>query len=112
MSASITSKIEKLQEDLPTENKIMDKIAIKTEKAKILKVQLANTNQELDALKSKMVVLKRCVTDFKLFWQTFIETHNSLLTVSVRQHLADKFEPVFSMLNRIKGVSESGFLLR
>lgn len=35
---------------------------------------------------------------------------DSLLTVSIHQHLADKLKPVFSILNRIKGVSESGSL--
>ena len=38
MSASIVSTIEKLQEDLAIENKTMDKLAMKTEKVKVLSV--------------------------------------------------------------------------
>ncbi|CAI9272811.1 unnamed protein product [Lactuca saligna] len=35
-----------------------------------------------------------------------VETRDSLLIVSVRQYLADKIKPVFSMLNKIEGVSD------
>ena len=47
MSASIVSKIEKLQTDLATENKIMDRLAVKTKKVKVLSVQLANATNSL-----------------------------------------------------------------
>ena len=41
---SISSKIEKLQEDLATTNKIMDQVIVKTEKSKVLSVKLSNAN--------------------------------------------------------------------
>ncbi|CAI9281048.1 unnamed protein product [Lactuca saligna] len=44
------------------------------------------------------------------FLLNLIDTRDSLLTVSVRQHLTDKLKPVFSMLNHIEGVSESSSL--
>ncbi|CAH1430304.1 unnamed protein product [Lactuca virosa] len=37
-----------------------------------------------------------------------VEIHDSLFTVSVRQKLSDKLQPVFVMLNQIQGVSKSG----
>ncbi|CAH1451764.1 unnamed protein product [Lactuca virosa] len=92
------------------ENKIMDKLAVKTEKVKDLSIHLENANKKLDALKSENVVIKSCIADVNLFLQNLVETRDSLLTVSVRQHLADKLKPVFSLMNHIKGVSESGSL--
>ena len=38
---------------------------------------------------------------------SLIETRNSLLTFSILQHLADKLQPIFSMLDIIQGVLES-----
>ncbi|CAI9303966.1 unnamed protein product [Lactuca saligna] len=39
-----------------------------------------------------------------------VETRDSLVTVSVQQHLSDKLQPVFPMLNQIECVSGSGSL--
>lgn len=39
--------------------------------------------------------------------QSLVKTRDSLLTVLVRQHFTDKYKPIFSMLNKISGVSES-----
>ncbi|CAI9278655.1 unnamed protein product [Lactuca saligna] len=41
---SISSKIEKLQYDLALENKIMDELAVKIEKVKVLSVNLSHAN--------------------------------------------------------------------
>lgn len=105
MSASIVSKIEKLQAGLAIENQIMDKLAVKTEKAKVLSVQVAHANQQLDTLKTEKLVIKSCVADVNQYLQTLLETRDSLITVSIRQHLAEKLRLVFSILNRLKGVS-------
>ncbi|CAI9294471.1 unnamed protein product [Lactuca saligna] len=55
-------------------------------------------------------MVKSVVTDVNQFLQTLIETHDSMLTISVRQHCADKLRPVFSMLDRIEGVLASSTL--
>ena len=67
-------------------------------------------NKKLDAFMSENVVIKSCIGDVNHFLQNLVETRDSLVIVSVCQHLADKLKPVFSMLNRIKGVSKSGSL--
>ncbi|CAI9285120.1 unnamed protein product [Lactuca saligna] len=51
-----------------------------------------------------------CVADVNLFLQNLVETCDSLLTVSVCQHIAEKIKPIFSILNRIEGVLECGAL--
>ncbi|CAI9281062.1 unnamed protein product [Lactuca saligna] len=67
---------------------------------------------KVDELNSEKVVIKSCVGDVNQYLQNLIETHDYLLTVSVRQHRADKLKLVFSMLNRIEGVLESDSLLK
>ncbi|CAI9270582.1 unnamed protein product [Lactuca saligna] len=56
--------------------------------------------------------MKSCIADVNTYLTNIIETHDSLLTVSVRQHLADKLKPIFYMLNRLEGVLESDSLLK
>ena len=87
INPSITSKIEKLHEDLAIENAIMDKIVVKTEKVKVLTV------------KTKVLT-------------NIIETRDSLITITVKKHLAEKRRPLFAMLKRIEGVSDSRSLLK
>lgn len=63
-------------------------------------------------MESKNIVIKSCVSEVNHNLQRLVETHDSFLSVSVRQHLADKLKPLFSMLNKIEGVSKSDALLK
>ncbi|CAI9276624.1 unnamed protein product [Lactuca saligna] len=58
------------------ESKVMDGLAVKTEKVEVLGL----------------------VSDI-------IDTKDSMITITVRKHLAEKFRPVFVMLHRLEGVS-------
>ncbi|CAI9269824.1 unnamed protein product [Lactuca saligna] len=106
--SSISSKIDKLHEDLAMENKIMDKLAVKTEKVKVLSVQLSHANTRIDEFLSKKATMKSCIADVNALLSYIIETHDSLVTITVKKHLAEKLRLVFTMLNRLEGVSESG----
>ncbi|CAI9300405.1 unnamed protein product [Lactuca saligna] len=106
----ISSKIDKLYEDLAVENKIMDKISVKIENVKVLLVKLAHANRRIDDLLSKKDAMKSCIADVHAYLNNFNETRDTLITKSVRKHLVDKLRPVFAMLNRMEGVSESGTL--
>lgn len=75
--AFISSKIEKPQEDLATKSKIMNRIAIKTEKIKVLCVKLSHANQQINELKSKKAVFKSCVADVNAHLHSLIETRDS-----------------------------------
>lgn len=59
MSGTIVSMIEKIQADLAMENKIVDKQATKTKKVKVLNVQHASANNQIDELKSEKAVIKK-----------------------------------------------------
>lgn len=106
MNASIVLKIEQLQKDLVAGNTIMDKLVAKTEKVKVLSLKLNYVNKHLYDLATEKVVIKSCVSEINQYLQCLVETWDCMLTVSVRQHIYEKFTPVFAMVNHIEGVSE------
>lgn len=77
MIASVVSKIEKLQVDLAIENPLMDKLAIKTEKVKVIFTHLSHVNAQVDELKFEKDVMKRVVADVNQNLQTLVETRDS-----------------------------------
>ncbi|CAI9299172.1 unnamed protein product [Lactuca saligna] len=102
--------IEKLQADLATENALMDTLAIKTEKVQVVSTHLSHANTKIQELMPDKVVVKSVVIDVNKFLHNLIKTHDSMLTVSVRQHLVNKLQPIFYMLDLIDGVSKFGTL--
>lgn len=112
LNASIISKIEQLQKDLAAENAIMDKLATKNEKSKVLSIKLNYVNKHLDDLETKKASIRSCVSEINHYLQCLMETQHSMLIVSIRQHLSEKLTPEFGMLNRIEGVSEGDALLK
>ncbi|CAI9290382.1 unnamed protein product [Lactuca saligna] len=54
--------------------------------------------------------MKSCVADVNALLYNTIETCDSLITITMKKHLAEKPRPVFAMLKRIEGVSESSSL--
>lgn len=59
-------------------------------------VKLSQANQQIKELKFKKAVIKSCVADINADFHGLIETCDSLLTVSVRQHLVEKLKPIYS----------------
>lgn len=58
LQTSITSKIEKLQAALVTENDIMDQLSIKPKIVKVVPAHLSDGSKEIDELKFKKIVIK------------------------------------------------------
>ncbi|CAI9284479.1 unnamed protein product [Lactuca saligna] len=83
--SSISSQISKLQDDLTMENKIMDALAVKTE--------MASTKSD--------------IADVTGMLSDIIETRDSMTTVTVKKHLAEKLSLVFTMLHQLEGDLES-----
>lgn len=104
MCASKVSKIKQLQKDLTAENEIMDKLVQKTEKAKVLFVNLNYTTTHLDDLDSDKTIFRSYILDINQYLQRLMETHDSILTISVRQHFSDKLKPVFTLVNQLECV--------
>lgn len=112
LNIDIESKIEKLQTDLAAKNNLMYKLSQKTEKTKLLLVKLTYANKHLEDLELEKIVLKSFVSEVNQYLQNIVETHDLLLTVSVRQHLAYKIKPVFSIMNIFEGVLERDVILK
>lgn len=85
----------------------MDQLAVKTKKLKFLTVNLENVEKKINELLSEKAVMKSCVADVNTFLSNIIETHDSMITITVKKHLVENLFPMFTMLNRVEGVSES-----
>ncbi|CAI9291502.1 unnamed protein product [Lactuca saligna] len=49
--------------------------------------------------------VQTCITDVTSFLSDIIETRDSMISITVRKHLAEKLSHVFAMLYRLQGVS-------
>ncbi|XP_052626913.1 uncharacterized protein LOC128133488 [Lactuca sativa] len=105
--SSLNERFTKLQDDLAMENSLLDELALKTTQLKTKNLQLSQANHEVNQLRSERDVVKSCVSDVHAILSNVLETHDPILTISVRRHLADKFRPSLGMLSRIEGVSET-----
>lgn len=74
LQASITFKLDKLQEALAVKNSLMDKLTMKTEKIKVLSVKLSHATHHIDELQSEKFVIKICVGDVHQYLLNLIET--------------------------------------
>ena len=90
LTSSVLSNIEKLQEDLVVENKIMDQLVEKTQKAKVISFKLRTPINHIDDLQNERTVIKSCIYDINQYLMRLVETRESLFTVSVQQQLSDK----------------------
>ncbi|CAI9282029.1 unnamed protein product [Lactuca saligna] len=89
-------------------SKIMDALDLKTEKVKVLTVNLDNVEKHVNDLLSEKVAMKSYIAEVIGMLSDIIETRDSMITITVKKHLAKKLRLVFAMLNRLEGVPESG----
>lgn len=108
LQSSINSRLDKHQAELAMENKIMDELAVKTTQLKSQSLKLSQAHKEIDELNYKRTIVKCCVGDVSAMLSKLLEVHDSVLTIIIRGHLAEKLHPGISLLNRIEGVSEAG----
>ncbi|CAI9304032.1 unnamed protein product [Lactuca saligna] len=99
-------QISKLQDDLQMERKIMDALAIKTEKVKILTVKLENAEKQVNDMVFEKTAMQNYTLDIDGMLLDIIETWDSMITITVRKHLTEKLRHVFVMLHRLEGKEE------
>lgn len=107
LPSSVVLWIEKLQADLTIENKIMDELAEKNQKTKVLAQKLKHTTQHNANLEEERSLIKGCISEVNQYLTRIVETRKSSFTVSIRQSLSKKLQLVFAMLNHIISVSGS-----
>ncbi|CAH1450550.1 unnamed protein product [Lactuca virosa] len=56
--------------------------------------------------------MRSCITDVTGMLWDIIETRDSMITITMRKHLAEKLRPVFAMLHCLEGVSDQTFNLK
>lgn len=83
LNTFVVSKIDKPHKDLATENNLMDKVAQKTEKEKVLQVKLTYANKHLDDLESKKTVRKSCFSEVNHYLHYIVGTRDSLLSLGM-----------------------------
>ena len=101
LHTSVSSRLTKFQDDLAVESKIMDELALRTTQLRAQSIKLKHANKEIKELNSERAVMETCVGDVNSLLSNLLEAHDSILTISVRRHLADKLCPAFTLLNRL-----------
>ncbi|KAL7587460.1 hypothetical protein Lser_V15G39921 [Lactuca serriola] len=101
---TIEERLFKLEEDLAAENSLMDALARKTTALKVKSIQLSNSQQEIDSLRSEREVVKSCVSDVHSAISNILDAHDPILNYSVRRTLAEKLALALSLLSKLEGL--------
>ncbi|KAL7610248.1 hypothetical protein Lser_V15G14214 [Lactuca serriola] len=109
---TIEERLSKLQENLAAENSLMDALARKTTALKVKSIQLSNSQQEIESLRSEREVVKSCVSDVHSTISNILEAHDPILNYSVRRDLAEKLAPALSLLSKIEGLLDFVSILK
>ncbi|XP_052625759.1 uncharacterized protein LOC111919606 [Lactuca sativa] len=102
--AVVEERLTKLQEDLASENSVMDALARKTTALKIKSLQLSQSEKEVHSLRSERAVISSCVSDVHGALSNIIEAHDPILNYLVRRTLAEKLAPALALLCKIEGL--------
>lgn len=84
---------------------IMDALARKTEKVKVLDIKLQQFEKQVKDLLSERAIVRSFITYVTGFISNIIETRDSMISITVCKHLAERLSPVFTMLHRLQGIS-------
>lgn len=101
---SITSQIKKLQDNLAMKSMIMDALAVKTKKVKVLGLKPKNAEKQVKDLLFERAVMRSWISDVTGLLSDIIETRDLMITITVWKHLAKKLRPIFAMLHQLKDV--------
>ena len=83
----------------------MDALARKTEKVKVLDLKLQHSEQQVKGMLFERAVVRSCISNVTSLLSDIIETMDSMISIIVRKHLAEKIISLFAMLHRLHGVS-------
>ncbi|XP_052627750.1 uncharacterized protein LOC128134259 [Lactuca sativa] len=82
--ARVEERLTMLQEDLASENSVMDALAQKTTALKFKSLQLFQSEKEVASLRSERAVISTCVSDVHAALSNIIEAHDPILNYYVR----------------------------
>nr|KAJ0211851.1 hypothetical protein LSAT_V11C400204640 [Lactuca sativa] len=107
--ASISSHISKLQDELERQSSIKDSLSLKTEEENLLSTKLKASEKQINDLLSERAVMRSYIIDVTGMLSGILETRDSMLTITIRNHLLENVRPVFAMIHRLEGVSAQPF---
>ncbi|CAI9302398.1 unnamed protein product [Lactuca saligna] len=81
-NSNIVTTNKAIQNDLAMENKIMDALAIKEEKCKVLETQLHYTEKQVDDLQSEKAVTRSCISNVTGLLSNIIETREPMNSIT------------------------------
>ncbi|CAH1417316.1 unnamed protein product [Lactuca virosa] len=87
--ATISSQITQLKDELVKESNLKDSLALKSEEAKVLSTKLEASEKQVNDLLSERAVMRSCITDVTGMLSDIIETRDSMITITMRKHLAE-----------------------
>ena len=90
----------------------MDALAVKTEMVKVSIVKLENAEKKLNDLLSEKADMKSYIAEVTGMLLDIIKNRDSMITITVKKHLAEKLRPVFGMLPRLEVVTKSTPILK
>lgn len=85
----------------------MDELACQTTMLKTQAFRLNPARRDIDELKSKCTVMRSYVSDVHDLLSNILDVHDSVLTITIRRHLAEKLRLGLDLLSRVVGVPES-----
>ena len=106
MIAEVNSKITALKANLTMEANLMDALAEKTSRLSNKSLRNRVLQEKLETLTSEKAVFSSSLSEVISFISKVLETNDSVLTPSVRQHLTDKLTPAIQLLKQLVSVSE------
>ena len=105
--SNIDERLFKLQQDLATENSVMDALARKTSALIAKNLLLSQSRKEVDTLMSERAVINSCVSDVHSAITNIHEVHDPILNHLVRRTLHEKLAPTLAILSHIEGHPET-----
>lgn len=82
--SSISTWLNKFQDDLAVESKSMDKLALCIAQVHTQTLKLKQASSEIDELKSVRAVMKSCISNVKSLLSNLIEAHDPVLSIIIR----------------------------
>ncbi|CAI9259665.1 unnamed protein product [Lactuca saligna] len=104
--SSIRAKFTKLQEDMSIENKIIDALAIKEEKCKVLETKIQYDEKQVDDFLAEKALTHICISNVTRLLSDITKTRDPMISITVKKHLSEMLRLVFATLHHLEGVSK------
>nr|KAJ0211645.1 hypothetical protein LSAT_V11C400202070 [Lactuca sativa] len=96
--SKVDDRLTQLEAELAVENKVMDELDKRTSHLKMQNLKLRTETEEINDLNSEREVIRSSVGDVHSILLHLLDAHDSIFTISIRRHLAEKLRPTLDIL--------------